>query len=63
MNEKIFNLYNSIFDKNGNVTACGREKCKQLINALQEEYPDVVFGDKETGFLNVETINKYIKTN
>lgn len=56
MKEQILNLYNEIFDENGNVKSCGRKKCKQLINLLTEEYPDRKFGDSNTGFMNIKEI-------
>lgn len=56
MKKQILNLYNEIFDENGNVRSCGREKCKQLITLLSEEYPDKKFGDSNTGFMNIKAI-------
>lgn len=60
MKEDILELYNKVFDKNGSVKLCGREKCIDLIRALSCKYPDVNFGDTESGFMNVNIIKKYV---
>ena len=58
--EEIKELYNKVFDENGNVTLCGRDASKKLMIALNEIYEAVDFGDLETGFLNVENVKKYV---
>lgn len=50
--------YERVFDENGNVKACGREACKDLISACEQLKPDVDFGNKDTGVMNVENIKK-----
>ena len=32
-NEDFKSLYKQVFDSNGNITACGREKCRELMVA------------------------------
>ena len=60
MKEDILELYNEVFDKNGSVKLCGREKCIDLIRALSNKYPEENFGDTESGFMNVNVIKKYM---
>lgn len=50
--------YNKVFDENGDIKACGRDACKQLILACMEKWPDIDFGNPETGIMNVENIKK-----
>lgn len=58
---KIETLKAIIFDKDWNVLSCGRENCKELIMLLEEAYPDVDFGNAETGFMNIENIKLYLE--
>lgn len=58
----IKELYNEVFDENGNVQLCGREKCKELIMACQLVWPDIDFGDLNSGFMNVDKIKFYVNT-
>lgn len=60
--EEILDLYNEVFDKNGKIKPCGRELCKQLIIKMSEKFPNEDFGNKETGFMNTETIINKIKS-
>lgn len=52
--------YKDVFDENGNIKLCGREACKKLIRLMQCRFPDVDFGNAETGFMNTDNIKKYI---
>ena len=66
MNE-LNKLYQEVFDKDGNIKACGREKCKKLIDACNVFYQtkynkELDFGNSNTGFMNVENIKKLIET-
>ena len=61
--EKFKHVFNEVFDKNGNITACGRQKCKELIAAANDVNDlDVndskYYGDIETGRLNIENVKK-----
>lgn len=53
-------LYNKVFDSDGSVRLCGRETCKKLIEACSNAYPNVNFGDLESGCMNIDNIKKYI---
>ena len=57
--DEIKELYNEVFDEQGNIKLCGRDTCKKLMRALNEIYEDVNFGDLDAGFLNIETVQKY----
>lgn len=63
---EILRLYQSVFDIDANVRSCGRESCKRLICALQQDcdnrkLSDVYdFGNADTGVMNVVTIHCYI---
>lgn len=59
--EEILELYNKVFDEDGNIKPCGRESCKQLIIKMSEKFPEEDFGSKETGFMNTDTIINRIK--
>ena len=50
--DDIRSLVFEVIDQNGNMRACGREKCKELIRILKDMYPNVDFGNPETGFVN-----------
>jgi len=57
-------LYREVFDKDNNVTACGRLKCKRLIELADSIEPEVNHGDVDTCFINIENmINLYNKEN
>ena len=57
---EIQELYDNVFDADGNILACGRETCKELIHALHKMFPDVDFGDEATGWMQVKTIQQYV---
>lgn len=52
-------IYSQVFGANGNVLACGREKCKMLIEACNMLEPGVKHGNENEGFMDVETIKNY----
>lgn len=57
---KVFkNLFNEVFDHNGKVTLCGREKCKELIRAARAVTP--IYGDEESGFMDTEALQSLYK--
>lgn len=56
----IKKLYVEVFDENGNVRLCGREKCKELIMVCQLKWPDIDFGDITSGFMNVDNIKFFV---
>ena len=58
-------LYKDIFTPQGTVKNVGREACKRLIEACNSYYFDKYkdfadFGDVESGFMNVENIQKFV---
>lgn len=57
--EKLKKLYDEVFDKNGMIRFCGRDKCIALILAMEAQFPDVDFGNKGNGFLNIKNIQEY----
>ncbi len=54
-------LYQEVFNEDGTIKLCGREKCSELIEALSGKYPEEDFGNKKTGMINVEKIKEYIQ--
>lgn len=50
------NLYNEVFDDTGAIKAVGREHTKALIEACEQFSSGIDFGNKATGFMNVENI-------
>ena len=57
--DKLTKCYNAVFDEDGNIKVCGREKCSELIMAMQERIKTVDFGNEATGMMNVEGIKYY----
>lgn len=57
----FIDLYNTVFDSSGNVKLCGRDSCRMLIEACIDRFPDVNFGNKETGFMNIKNIKRYAR--
>ena len=60
---EILKLYNVVFTEDGQIKACGRENCKKLIVACEQDNinnPHIDFGNSDTGFMNVENIKNYI---
>lgn len=51
-------VYSEVFDEQGNVKSCGREKCLELIEICSELDPFNYYGDCKQGFLNEENIFK-----
>lgn len=61
LNDKIKEQYKKVFDENGQVMPCGRNKCISLIELMEKRFPDVDFGDSKTGFMKPEAIQLYMK--
>lgn len=55
-NKDFLELYNDVFDEEGKVKAVGREHTKALIEACEQYSQEIDFGNKSTGFMNVENI-------
>lgn len=54
---ELTELYDKVFDAEGNVKLCGRQSCAKLIQALQP-YSSENLGDATTGMMNVENVKK-----
>ena len=57
--EELKKLYNEVFDTNGKIRFCGRDKCVALILAMEKQFEGVDFGNKGNGFLNIKNIQEY----
>jgi hypothetical protein len=56
-------LYERVFDNEGNIKACGREACKELILACEAKTGEVgKYGDSETGWMNPDAIKALYST-
>jgi hypothetical protein len=56
--------YDAVFNENGSVKLCGREKCKDLVIAcmvLSKNGGKNYFGNPDTGMMNVENIQRFKK--
>ena len=61
--EDLKSQYNIVFDENGNVKACGRKACSNLIELCEmATNGQMDFGNKETGMMNVELIKLTVKS-
>ena len=49
-------LYDEVFDETGAIKAVGRDCTKSLIEACGQFSDSIDFGNKSTGFMNVENI-------
>ncbi|MBO5397808.1 MAG: hypothetical protein J6A36_02605 [Clostridia bacterium] len=52
--KKLKELLDQVFTPDGEVRACGRAKCKELIVVAQAAHPNIDFGDPDTGKMNVD---------
>lgn len=55
-NKDFLKLYDDVFDEEGKVKAVGRKHTKALIEACEQYSQEIDFGNKSTGFMNVENI-------
>lgn len=51
-------IYSQVFDEQGDIKACGREKCLELIEICTELDPYNYYGDSKRGFMDEENIMK-----
>lgn len=56
MKQRFLGLYDLVFDKDGNIKACGREVCKELIVLANQIEKNVKHGDETTGMMEVDSI-------
>lgn len=61
--QAMIEQYNKVFDANGNVKACGRDECINLINMCKAQDQLTDFGNPLTGMMNVENIRAFRKQN
>lgn len=63
MKENLLKQYDIVFDNDGNIKACGRIECRNLIR-MCENYTGSLgkYGNAETGFMNVEEIKLLFAT-
>ena len=54
--------YFEVFDKDtGEVRVCGRDACKTLMRACAELSPDGIYGNLESGYMNIVAIKDVAK--
>ncbi len=59
LTEKFNKIYSDVFDSKGEITACGRDKCIQLIITAREICPNKqAYGNLINGFIDVQQIHK-----
>ena len=64
-NSEFQEKYDAVFNSDGSVKLCGREKCKDLIIAcmtLSNMKSDGFFGNEMTGMMNIQNIQQFKKT-
>jgi hypothetical protein len=57
--DELLNAFSEVFDPEGHVLNCGREKCKKLIvlaNKFFPNYNSKYYGDVQTGWMNKENL-------
>lgn len=52
LNDEFLKTYDEVFDENGCIRNCGREKCKKLINIANMLDPSAKYGDSNSGMIN-----------
>ena len=59
--EKLALAFDAVFDNEGEIKACGRATCMDLIS-LMKKYSSKDVGDEKTGNINLETMrNEYLR--
>lgn len=58
--ERLIQLYNDVFDTQGNIKLCGREKCIDLIMESKKVDGAGYYGDVTTGIMQVDNIKKLV---
>ena len=56
MMTRFFKLYDAVFDENGEVKACGRQTCQEIILLSDQIEHGVKHGDPYTCFMDVDAI-------
>jgi hypothetical protein len=60
--DEIRTLYDVCFTEDGLVKPCGRQACIRLIKAMSNRFPNESFGDENTGYMRVDTIQSFYQT-
>lgn len=53
---KFTRLYSEVIDNSGNVKACGRDKCKELIEISDKLDKNTYHGNIDTGMLHIDAL-------
>ena len=62
MKQLFIEIYQKVFDETGNIRACGRTICKQLIQLAQQLDPNTNYGDLDTGFIEIQNMHSLYTT-
>lgn len=53
-----FENYSKVFNSDNTIKLCGREACKVLIEEANTLEPNISHGNLETGYMNIEKIQR-----
>lgn len=56
--ERFLEYYREVFTDDNKVRACGRDKCRKLIEAAKEINNNEKYGNTSTGLMNIDNIIK-----
>ena len=56
MKQLFLDIYSKVFNEDGSMKNCGRTVCIQLITLAEQLDETMQFGDKKTGFINIENM-------
>lgn len=59
--DKFNELYPEVFNEDGSVKSCGRAVTSKLISFANNIQPTMDFGDSNTGFMNIDSIQSLHK--
>ena len=58
MKQLFLEIYAKVFNEDGSIKNCGRTVCIQLISLAKQLGTDTDYGNADTGFINIETMQK-----
>lgn len=58
MEEQLKTVITEVFNSNGEIRPCGREKCQELIFLASQIYPEINFGNPDTGIMNTDAMKE-----
>lgn len=61
--KRLDELLLKVFTPSGEIKACGRNVCSDLITAAHDCYPHICFGDPDTGMMNVSSFRELFFSN